>query len=128
MSDFESALRRKHSVNRLGIAGIILLFISAAPFAHAQGVDVIRGQVVGPEGTPVSGVQVAATSAAGGVSRTTRTQSDGRYTITFPGSEGHYFMLFSAIGFAPRHFELRRMADEDVLIADVRLRRTTVVL
>ena len=96
--------------------------------AAAQGVDVIRGQVIGPDNLPMSNATVTATSVNGGVNRTARTDADGRYTITFPGGEGDYFMNFTAIGYAPRRFELKRLADEDILVADAEMARTLATL
>ena len=102
--------------------------ISAAAAARAQGVDVIRGQVTGPDNAPIENANVTATSVSGGVNRTARTDRSGRFTITFPGGEGDYFMAFTAIGFTPRRFELKRVADEDILIADARLQRAVAML
>ncbi|HYS68819.1 MAG TPA: TonB-dependent receptor, partial [Gemmatimonadaceae bacterium] len=89
----------------------------------AQQVDVIRGQVIGPEGKPLEDAKVTATSLSGNVNRSARTDKNGRYTITFPGGEGDYFVDFSAIGYAARRFEVRRTADQEILVADARLLR-----
>ncbi|HXT16300.1 MAG TPA: carboxypeptidase regulatory-like domain-containing protein [Gemmatimonadaceae bacterium] len=88
----------------------------------AQQADVIRGRV-SASGTdePLNGATVIATTLSGGVNRTGRTDRNGRYTITFPGGEGDYFITVRAIGYVPRRFELKRTADEDILIGDVRL-------
>jgi hypothetical protein len=88
----------------------------------AQQADVIRGRV-SASGTdePLEGAVVMATTLTGSVNRTGRTNRGGRYTITFPGGEGDYFVTVRAIGYVPRRFELKRTADEDILIGDVRL-------
>ena len=39
----------------------------------------------------------------------------------FPGGTGDYIMGYALIGYGFRQFEIKRMADEDVLIADARL-------
>jgi hypothetical protein len=110
-------------------AAVILAAIHLTPYAaSAQGVDVIRGQVIGPDNGPMPGVKVTATSVNGGVNRTARTDDEGRFTITFPGGEGDYFMSYVAIGFAPRQFELKRLADEDILLADATMARTIATL
>jgi hypothetical protein len=103
-------------------------FFSAAASASAQGVDVIRGQVTGPDNAPIENANVTATSVSGGVNRTTRTDRNGRFTITFPGGEGDYFMTFAALGYQPRRFELKRVADEEILVADARLQRAAALL
>ena len=109
-------------------AMLLLAIVGTGESAAAQGVDVIRGQVIGPDNLPMSNATVTATSVDGGVNRTARTGADGRYTITFPGAEGDYFMNFTAIGYAPRRFELKRLADEDILVADAELTRTLATL
>ena len=103
---------------------IIAVLASTAPAPlRAQQVDVIRGQVLGPEGKPLEDAKVTATSLSGNVSRSGRTDKNGRYTITFPGGEGDYFVEFSAIGYGARKFEVKRTADQEILVADARLLR-----
>ncbi len=87
----------------------------------AQGVDIIRGRVTGPDGQPLPNVTVTATTLTGQVSRSARTNTDGRYTISFPGGEGDYWVNFSAIGLTPRRYQVKRTADQEILIADARL-------
>src|SRR6266496_2716950 len=102
------------------VASIVAAFSSPL---RAQQVDVIRGQIVGPEGKPLEDAKVTATSLSGNVNRSARTDKNGRYTITFPGGEGDYFVEVAAIGFAARRFELKRTADQEILVADARLLR-----
>jgi len=102
----------------LAAAGVAL---GSARSLAAQA-DVIRGQVTAAaDNAPILGVVVTATSISGNVSRTARTNSDGRYTIIFPGGDGDYWVTFAGIGFTSRRFEVKRLADESVLIADARL-------
>src|SRR5436190_14382869 len=91
--------------------------------AVAQGVDVIRGTIVGPDNAPIENANVTATSVQGGVNRTQRTDKAGRFTITFPGGEGDYFVYVTALGFSPRRFEVKRTADQEILVADARLQK-----
>jgi hypothetical protein len=103
---------------------LVSAFLSALlPAAgRAQGgADVIRGQVVGPDSQPLSGAIVTATSVSGNVSRRARTGRDGRYTIIFQGGDGDYFVLVQSIGYAPRRFQVKRVADEEILVADAKL-------
>ena len=111
---------------RVVVAGAALFVPSAV--AAAQGVDVIRGQVTGPDGVPIENANVTATSVSGGVNRFARTDAGGRFTITFPGGEGDYFMGFTAIGFSPRRFEVKRTADQEILVADARMQRAAAML
>lgn len=104
----------------------LLAFVGAIVFAApstlaAQETDVIRGQVTGPDGQGLEGVQVVATSVSGGVNRNARTNRDGRFTITFPGGDGDYIVTMTKIGYAPRRFQVKRTADQDILVADQRM-------
>src|SRR3978361_1594791 len=67
-----------------------------------------------PTGHPHPGG--GAPSVAGGVNRTARTERGGRFTITFPGGEGDYYVSFASIGYAPRRFEVKRTADHEKLV------------
>jgi hypothetical protein len=113
----------------------ILLIVVAALFAvvatarqaAAQQVDVIRGVITGADNAPIENANITATSVAGGVNRNARTDKSGRFTITFPGGEGDYFVNVTAIGFAPKRFEVKRTADQDILVADARLSRMVLL-
>ena len=104
----------------LSLASALLLLLGAGP-AAAQQLDVIRGRVTGPDSQPIRGVQVKATSYSGGVSKTTTTDRNGRYSITYPSGEGDYWLEFRAIGFQFKRFEVKRIADEEIMLADTRL-------
>src|SRR5687768_9894256 len=112
-----------------------ILFILAAALmlvppesAAAQQSDVIRGRVTGPDSVGLADVTVTVTSISGNVSRTARTDRNGRYTVTFPSGDGDYMVSFAAMGYAARRFEVKRMADEEILVADTRLARVGAVL
>ncbi len=96
----------------------LLLFLPAV--AAAQ-VDVIRGRVTNAEGLPLPGVRVTATSIPGNVTREVRTNGQGAFQIAFPNGAGDYMMGYALIGYVYRQFQLKRLADEDVLIGDARL-------
>lgn len=110
------------------ILGTLMLALALSSTAQAQSTDIIRGRVVGPDSVPIMGAAVTATSISGGVSRTVRTDRAGRYTLTFPGGEGDYMINVAAIGFGPRRFEIKRIADEEILIANAKLEQAAVVL
>ncbi|HEV8446377.1 MAG TPA: TonB-dependent receptor [Gemmatimonadaceae bacterium] len=108
--------RRVAILALLGVAGLAAF----APPAHAQ-TDVIRGRVLTVEGLPLQNVRVTATSIPGNVTREARTNRDGGYQIAFANGPHDYIMGFSLIGYAFKQFEIKQVADEDVLIADARL-------
>ena len=109
------------------LIAVALLLVALPRAVAAQQLDVIRGQVTNPEQQPIENANVTATSVAGGVNRTARTDRGGRFTITFPSGEGDYFVSFTAIGYAPRRFEVRRTADQEILVADAQLQRMTLL-
>jgi hypothetical protein len=103
--------------------------LGLAPAAAAQA-DVIRGRVTSSAGgnEAIVNASVTATSLSGGVNRSTKTDKDGRYTITFPGGEGDYFVTIIAIGYTPHRFEVKRTADQDILLGDARMATSGAVL
>lgn len=111
------------------ILAAALIPAAAAPHQlHAQSADVIRGRVTGPDSAGIEGVMVTATSISGNVTRTARTDKNGRFTLTFPGGDGDYMVSYAAMGFAAKRFEVKRAADEDILVADTRLARVGAIL
>ncbi len=112
-------MRFTRSVVLQVIAICAAAFVSSV--ASAQTLDVIRGRITGPDGEPLPNVMVRATGYSGNVAKTTRSDKNGRYSITYPNGEGDYWLEFSAVGFVRKRFEVKRIADEDVLIADTKL-------
>ena len=114
------------------IAALVLLPAAVIPtLAEAQvgsSTDIIMGQVLGPEGQPVAGARVEVTSTETQIKRTRITGADGRYTILFPDGGGSYMLQVNAIGYSPNRMSVARQADEDRLVADVKLGRTVTVL
>ena len=104
---------------KAALLACIALVVAASSLAAQT--DVIRGRVTNPEGLPLTGVRITATSIPGNVTRETRTSDKGLYQIAFPGGTGDYMMGFALIGYVFRQFEIKRLADEEVLIADARL-------
>ncbi|MBC8089720.1 MAG: carboxypeptidase regulatory-like domain-containing protein [Phycisphaerae bacterium] len=93
--------------------------------AHAQvQAEVIRGRITGPDSQPIVNALVTTVSFNGGITKTKRTDKNGRYSITYPNGEGDYWVSITAIGYQPQRFEVKKMADEEVLIADVKLSNT----
>ncbi len=107
---------------------MLLAAVSAPGALRAQSVDVIRGQVTGPDNVPLENVTVTVTSISGNVNRTARTDRQGRFTVTFPGGDGDYMVAMTALGYGAKRFEVKRAADEDILIADAKLTKVGAVL
>ena len=102
------------------LASIVCTIAAVVTPVRAQ-TDVIRGHVTNAEGLPLPGVRVNATSIPGNVTREARSNNQGAYQIIFPGGPGDYMMGFALPGYNYRQFEIKRLADEAVLIADARL-------
>ena len=110
---------------------LYLVAFAAATFSArdlAAQTDIVRGKVIGPDSVPVAGVLVAVTSISGNVSRQSRTDRNGNFSITFPNGDGDYMVSFSAMGFSAKRFEVKRTADQEVLLADAKLSRSAVQL
>ena len=96
--------------------------------AVAQTTDIIRGKVTGPDSLPIQGVTVTATSISGNVSRNTKSDKNGNFSISFPNGDGDYIVSFASMGYAARRFQVKRTADQEFLLADARLARSAVTL
>lgn len=105
----------------------VVCLVLARP-AMAQQSDVIRGRVTGTDSAALENVNVTVTSVTGNVTRSVRTDRNGRFTVTFPGGDGDYMVAFASLGFAARQFQVKRNADEEILVADARLTRIGAIL
>src|SRR4051794_26577005 len=115
-----NSIARRCCLSFAAIAASLVLLGARATSLAAQ-TDVIRGKVTNPEGLPLPGVRVTATSIPGNVTREARTNTQGQFQIAFPGGPGDYIMGYALIGYNFRQFELKRLADEDVLVANAQL-------
>ena len=90
--------------------------------------DIIRGRITDPDAKPVQGAEVRATSYAGQVTKTANTDENGRFTIIFINGEGDYWVDVRKLGFAFKRYEVRKLGDEEVILADARLSSAIVSL
>jgi hypothetical protein len=109
-------------------AAAVLLGAALHPAAVVAQTDVIRGRIVGPDNQPIERATVTVTSLSGNVSRTARTDKNGRYTVTFPGDDGDYFVNVAALGFGAKRFEVKRTGDQEILVADAKLQQVAAQL
>lgn len=107
---------------------LLVACLALARPLRAQGADVIRGQVRDENSLPIPNVSVEATSISGNVTRSARTDKAGRFTIIFPNGDGDYMVAFNANGYALKRFEVKRTADQDILVADTHLSRAVATL
>ena len=113
---------------RLAICAAVLALAGTARSASAQQTDVIRGRVTGPDSSAAAGVEVRVTSYQGNVTKMAMTDRNGRYTIIFINGEGDYWLDFRKLGFAAKRFELKKIGDEEIMIADARMESTIATL
>ena len=90
--------------------------------------DILMGRISGLDSQAVAGAHVEATSLETGITRTKTTGADGRYTILFPDGGGSYRLTVRAIGMEPVVRNIARQGDEDRLITDFTMGRTTTQL
>ncbi|HXI63526.1 MAG TPA: carboxypeptidase-like regulatory domain-containing protein, partial [Gemmatimonadales bacterium] len=110
---------------------VFLLATGATPGAMGQvgsATDIITGTVTGPDSLPLAGAQVQAISIETQVSRQRTTDARGRFTIVFPDGGGQYQLIVRFIGMAPVRTTIARQADEDRLVANIRLGLASVPL
>ena len=100
---------------------LFAFMVGSASLAHAQQADIIRGRVIGPDSQPIANAAVLVTSLQGGISKQTKTNREGRFSVVFPNGEGDYWVAIAAIGFTQKKFEVKRIADEEILLADAKL-------
>ena len=109
----------------------LLLATGAAPAVVAQvgaTTDIITGTVTGPDSLPLAGAVVQAISIETQVSRQRTTDPHGRFTIVFPDGGGQYQVIARSIGMAAVRVTVARQADEDRLVANIRLGLASVPL
>jgi hypothetical protein len=105
------------------VAAAAGMALYAAPTAAQQQTDIIRGRVLGPppDTLPIQGARISATSYQGSVTKTVTTDRNGRFQIIFVNGEGDYWIEVAKIGFNRRRFEIKKVGDEQVMLADARL-------
>lgn len=98
------------------------------PALAQQSTDIIRGRVTGPDSLPIEGARVTATSYLGEIAKSTQTDKNGRFQIIYVNGEGDYWIEIAKLGFTRRRFEIKKVGDEQVMLADARLASAVVQL
>ncbi len=105
---------------------LLVVLLAAVPSHPASAqvgatTDIITGTVTGPDSRPLAGAIVQATSVETRVSRQRATDARGRFTIVFPDGGGRYELTARFIGMAPTQVNVVRQADEDRIVANIRM-------
>jgi hypothetical protein len=114
----------------LSLGGALFAASAPAPAAAQQNTDIIRGRVTGPppDTIPLVGARITATSYQGNISKSAQTDKNGRFQLIFVNGEGDYWIEVAKIGYNKRRFEIRKVGDEQVMLADARLTSAVVSL
>lgn len=110
---------------------LLAALVMCASVASAQvgsTTDLVIGRVLGPDTLPLKRARVSVTSVESGITRTTSTNDEGRYSVVFPDGGGRYVVTAQYLGMFPARTMVQRQADEDRLVADFRLQESPVVL
>ncbi|HEY4215599.1 MAG TPA: carboxypeptidase-like regulatory domain-containing protein [Gemmatimonadaceae bacterium] len=100
---------------------VVLACAGGARVLRAQATDVIRGTIAGLDSQPLEGARVTVSSYQGDVQKTATTDKSGRFTVIFINGEGDYWIDVTKIGFAPKRYEVRKLGDEAVVLANTRM-------
>ena len=87
-----------------------LALLPALAEAQVGSTDIITGRVLGPDGQPVRGARVEATSIETGVTRARSTDDKGRYTILFLDGGSQYRVTARMLGLSPQTAVIARQA------------------
>lgn len=108
--------------------GALALCATAASAQVGSTTDLVMGRIVGPDTLPLRGAHVAVTSLESGITRTVTTDDQGHYSVVFPDGGGRYVVTVQYLGMFPMRTLVVRQADEDRLVANVRMAAAAVVL
>jgi hypothetical protein len=118
-------LRRLY-MRRLYVLFALFAVALVAKPAAAQQADIIRGKIIGPDSQPILNASIQVMDLASGVTKQAKTNKDGRFNVVFPNGGGDFMIYVTAIGFTQKKYQIKRLADEEVLIADTKLAGATL--
>ena len=88
-----------------------LPFAAPAGLLAQQSNDVIRGRVIAADSTPLRGAVVTVIDTLGKITKPTRTDSTGSFSIAFEHGGGTYMVSATMLGHAPQRRVVTRNAD-----------------
>ena len=80
--------------------------------------EIIRGHVRSADHRPIPDVAITVTGLQSRISRATRTNDEGSYTVLFGEGEGQYVITARMIGYAPATVRAIRLGQSSSIIAD----------
>src|SRR5207245_1407178 len=90
--------------------------------------DIITGKVTGPDSQPLAGAVVVATAVQPRGSNRRTSDANGRFTIVFRDGGGRYELTARFMGMAAVQVNAARQADEDRIVANIRMGLAAVPL
>src|SRR5207253_3677825 len=111
---------------------LVFLLAALIPGATAAQVgattDIVTRKVTGPDSQPLPSAVVVATSVETRVSHQRTSDANGRFTIVFPDGGGRYELTARFVGMAAVQVNVARQADEDRIVANIRMGLAAVPL
>jgi hypothetical protein len=101
-------------------AVIAAAFASVGSAQGAPRTDVIHGRVIGPDSTALESATVSVLAGAP-PARTTRTDANGRYSISIENGPGTYTVVATMLGYAPQRRTIARQGVDTIPAVDFKL-------
>lgn len=107
---------------------VATLFLLIPSVAFAQGTEIIRGKVTGPDGKPIADASVTITGLTTQEVKPAKSNEKGIFTALFTNAEGDYLISVRKIGYSPYNTRLTRTGLSTVLVADIPLKEVAFEL
>src|SRR5690242_12371229 len=114
-----------HVARRATRRALLMLALLAGALPAQTRRDIIRGYVATDSGDAVRGADVAITRISDRATKSTRSDSAGRFAVEWPDGTGEYVVSVTAVGFQSLARRLVRSASDSILAIDIRLSRAT---
>src|SRR5688500_20397890 len=112
---FRVFARKRSFRSNLAVFFLLLCITGRLSAQVGTTTDLLTGIVRDSAGQPVPDAVVEATSIETQITRTTKTDPRGRYTLLFPDGGGQYRLIVRAIGKTPVRRTVARQAEADQL-------------
>jgi hypothetical protein len=112
----------RRAVAAVGRLALTLFLVTLTPVAlFAQTHDVLHGRVIAADSSPLPNATIVATDTAAKVSKPTRTDATGAFSVTFDGGRGAYQLVVTTLGYAQQRRVVARRPDGSMPTADFKM-------